>query len=207
MIPPRTAALVAALVLAGCGADGQKRGYQVFPNMVDSVSYKAYDPNAAMRSRQTLQLPPEGAVPVEQAPFAYGVGPEEAKRAGLTLKNPLPVTPENLARGKKVFDAICQVCHGLKGDGDGPIIGRFPNPPSFQAPHAKQLPDGQIYHVISRGQGIMPSHAAQVLPDDRWRVLLYLRQLQGMTAPPVPAVASKQAAPAAPQDAGKVAGR
>ena len=198
-------AFVAALVLAGCGVDGQKRGYQVFPNMVDSVSYKAYDPNAATRTRQTLLVPPEGAVPVEQVPFAYGASPEEAKRAGSTLKNPLAATPENLARGKKVFDTICQVCHGLKGDGDGPIIGRFPNPPSFQAPHAKQLPDGQIYHIMSRGQGIMPSHAAQVLPDDRWRVLLYLRQLQGMTAPPGPAPAA--GAPKAVADAGKVAGK
>jgi hypothetical protein len=32
--------------------------------------------------------------------------------------------------------------------------------------------------VIARGQGIMPPHAAQVLPEDRWRVVLYLRELQ-----------------------------
>ena len=32
--------------------------------------------------------------------------------------------------------------------------------------------------VYARGQGIMPSHAAQVLPEDRWRVVLHLRRLQ-----------------------------
>ena len=47
------------------------------------------------------------------------------------------------------------------------------------AARAKGYPDGRIVHVISRGQGIMPAHAAQVLPEDRWRVVLYVRALQG----------------------------
>jgi mono/diheme cytochrome c family protein len=73
---------------------------------------------------------------------------------------------------------VCAVCHGPGGQGDGPIIGRFPNPPSLLAARAKGLPDGRVVHVIARGQGIMPSHAAQVLPEDRWRVVLHLRRLQ-----------------------------
>ncbi len=60
---------------------------------------------------------------------------------------------------------------------------RFPNPPALTAEHARSLPDGQIYHIITRGQGIMPSHAAQVLLPDRWKVVLYLRQLQGISVP------------------------
>jgi mono/diheme cytochrome c family protein len=117
-------------------------------------------------------------VPVGWTAFAYGPAPEEAKRAGLELANPFSPTPEHLARGKQVFDSICFVCHGPRGEGDGPIIGRFPNPPSLLALHARTLRDGQIYHIITRGQGIMPSHAAQVRPDDRWRAILWVRQLQ-----------------------------
>ena len=95
-----------------------------------------------------------------------------------------------MQRGRKVYETICIVCHGPQGQGDGPIIGRFPNPPSLQADRARALPDGQVFHIVTRGQGIMPSHGAQVLPDDRWRVILYLRQIQG-----APARAAKGAAP------------
>ena len=38
----------------------------------------------------------------------------------------------------------------------------------------------------------MPSHAAQVLPEDRWRVILHLRQIQSATA-----TAAEGAAPSA----------
>ena len=172
-----------ALLLASCRASGDKPGLTFMPDMLRSVPYDTYDPNGVMKNGQTLQLPPEGTVPVEGAAFPYAAGPEEARRAGAELHNPLAPTPDTLRRGKQVYDTICVVCHGPQGAGDGPIIGRFPNPPSFSADHAKQLPDGQIYHIITRGQVIMPSHAAQVLPDDRWRVILYVRQLQGKTTP------------------------
>ncbi|MBK9967656.1 MAG: cytochrome c [Holophagales bacterium] len=154
------------------------------PEMVDSGVVHAYDRNPMRESVPSLFLPPAGTVPVEWLPFEYGSGPEEARRAGVELRNPFVAGPESLARGKQVYDTVCTVCHGPKGEGDGPIIGRFPNPPSLLAPHAQGLPDGQIVHVITRGQGIMPSHAAQVLLEDRWKAVLYVRQLQGVPAVP-----------------------
>jgi mono/diheme cytochrome c family protein len=177
----RRAILFIALVLAlpACRAQGEKPGFVVMPGMQESVPYDAYDSNPVTRSCQTLLVPPEGTVPLAGAAFAYGPGPEEAERAGRELLSPLEPTPSNLARGKQVFENVCAVCHGPGGQGDGPIIGRFPNPPSLTAARAKGYPDGRIVHVISRGQGIMPAHAAQVLPEDRWRVVLYVRALQG----------------------------
>jgi hypothetical protein len=62
------------------------------------------------------------------------------------------------------------------------VVPRFPQPPSLVADHAKGLPDGQLFHIISRGQGLMPSHAAQVLPADRWKVIQYLRSLQAQAS-------------------------
>lgn len=186
--------LLAAAALAGCRAGENRRGYVVLPGMVESVPYDAYDPNPAFRDGRTLQAPPDGTVPAGYAPFPYAPGPEEAARAGRELSNPFQPTEASLARGRQVFDTVCFVCHGPKGEGDGPIIGRFPNPPSLLAPRAKALPDGRVFHVITRGQGIMPSHALQVAPEDRWRVIHYLRQLQGgapVVADAAPAVAAK----------------
>lgn len=178
------AALVAFGGLAGCSAEGDRPGMAFLPEMVDSGVVHAYDRNPMRESVPSLFLPPAGTVPVERLPFEYGPGPEEALRAGLELRNPFVAGPESLARGKQVYDTVCTVCHGPKGEGDGPIIGRFPNPPSLLAPHAQGLPGGQIVHVITRGQGIMPPHAAQVLLEDRWKAVLYVRQLQGALAVP-----------------------
>lgn len=171
----RSLLFAAVLAFAGCAADGDRPGMQVLPGMVDTGVVKSFE--------QVMRKPPLGTVAVERTVFAYGPGPEEAKRAGAELVNPYAATPENLARGKQVFDTICFVCHGARGEGDGPIIGRFPNPPSLLAPRAKGLPDGQIFHIITRGQGIMPSHAAQVLAEDRWKAILHVRALQGVPSP------------------------
>lgn len=190
------AALAAASLLlgGGCRARGDRPGMIFMPGMHDSVPFDAYDANPALAGGKTQILPPDGTVPVGRLPFAYGTGPEEAARAGRELANPLPATEANLARGKAVYETICVVCHGPKGEGDGSVIGagRFPNPPSLLGARAKGMPDGQMVHVVSRGQGIMPSHAAQVLPDDRWRVVMHIRGLQGKP----PAVVAEASSPA-----------
>lgn len=190
---PLALLLPAGLGLLGCRGGENRPGWVVLPGMVESVPYDAYDPNAAFRSGQTLQAPPEGTVPLGFAAFPYGPGPEEAARAGRELTNPLAPTEADLARGKKVFETVCAVCHGPGGAGDGPIIGRFPNPPSLLAQRAREMPDGRVFHVITRGQGIMPPHALQVVPRDRWRLVLHLRALQGGA----PAAVAEAPAPAA----------
>ena len=174
-----TSLLLAAAVASGaCQASGEKTGWMVLADMYVSLAYDAYDPNPNTPNGQTLLLPPEGTVPVDFHPFDYLEGEPEAIRAGEELLNPFQPTPVNLERGKEVYETICIVCHGPGGEGDGPIIGRFPNPPNLLAEHARSYPDGRIYHVITRGQGLMPSHAVQVRPDDRWKTILYVRQLQ-----------------------------
>jgi mono/diheme cytochrome c family protein len=164
--------------VSACNAKGDEPGIIVLPNMVESIPFDAYDPNPVTPLGQTLLRPPLGTVPSGWPIFAFGPGPDEAARAGREIKNPLLPTEPNAVRGSKLFATYCQVCHGPKGMGDGPIIGRFPQPPSLIAEHARGLLDGQIFHIISYGQGIMPSHGAQILPIDRWRIVFHVRTLQ-----------------------------
>jgi len=186
---PLATVLLGAFLAAGCSGEGERRGRAYMPEMFEAVPVESYAPLEGTEGRR---LPPEGTVPASGGPFPYGTGPEEARRAGAELVNPLGPTEAEVARGKTVYETVCIVCHGAGGQGDGPIVGRFPNPPSLTAPRAVALPDGQIVHIVARGQGLMPSHAAQVLPLDRWRVALYLRTLQRgtATAPPAPAAVS-----------------
>ena len=39
-------------------------------------------------------------------------------------------------------------------------------------------PVGHFFDVITNGFGAMPSYASRVEPDDRWRIIAYVRVLQ-----------------------------
>jgi hypothetical protein len=43
---------------------------------------------------------------------------------------------------------------------------------------ARKLKDGEIYHTITLGFGSMGAHGAQIRPEDRWMLVLYIRGLQ-----------------------------
>ena len=46
-----------------------------------------------------------------------------------------------------------------------------------------QMKDGQLFHILTYGQGSMTSFAAQLTPDGRWDVINYVRRLQQQEAP------------------------
>ena len=73
----------------------------------------------------------------------------------------------------------CTVCHDSAGDGRGPVVARgFLPPPSLHAARALAMPDGELFHVITHGQGNMASYASQLTPEERWQVVLHVRRLQ-----------------------------
>ncbi|MBI3186219.1 MAG: cytochrome c [Myxococcales bacterium] len=170
--------LFAVLFWAGCERDPTQPRHEFLPEMVDSVAYDSFAPNPVTRDGKTLLAPAKGTIPRGHQPLHYGKGKEEAERAGRELENPLPAGEKALARGAEAYGVFCFPCHGKAGQGDGPVAGKFPTPPSLSAERAKALPDGQLFHIISRGQGVMPPHASQVSPEDRWRIVHHLRELQ-----------------------------
>ena len=154
------------------------RNIEAMPEMVRSLAYKSFGANPNFGDGKTLQAPPEGTIARGAQRFEYGATPEEAARAGRELIAPA-AAGGTLERGARLFQTYCQPCHGGVGKGDGPVAMRgFPPPPSLLAEHAMGLADGQMFHIVTRGQKNMPSHATQVPPDDRWRVIAYIRSLQ-----------------------------
>lgn len=138
------------------------------PNLKPQRGYDAFGDGAAVR------LPPEGTLARGVEPYHF----TDAEDAGANLKNPLAVNQQNLNRGKRMYDIYCQVCHGDLGNGDGPVVPPFPIPKSLHSEAMRTWKDGHLFHVVTMGQGIMPSYAQQVLPEDRWAIILYIRALQ-----------------------------
>ena len=40
------------------------------------------------------------------------------------------------------------------------------------------LPDGQIFEVITNGQGLMAGYKWPIPPADRWAIIAYIRELE-----------------------------
>jgi mono/diheme cytochrome c family protein len=160
--------------------DPERRNVTVFTEMAYSVAHESNAVSPVHVDRRVVQLPPWGTIPRGLMPLHFAASAEDAARAGDELLNPYfrGEAPAR-ARGQVVYETFCVPCHGADGAGRGKVVERgFPPPPSLLAERAKGMRDGQIFHVITYGQRSMPSYAAQVERDDRWKAIVYLRALQ-----------------------------
>jgi len=126
----------------------------------------------AVASTRAVQRP---YVPIPPGTIPRGTAAQET-----ALAPPGPqVNPDLLAKGEERFRAFCTPCHGLSGRGDGTVISRgFPPPPSYHEERVKALSPEQIVTVITQGKGRMYPYADRVLPEDRWAIAHYVKQLQ-----------------------------
>ncbi len=99
--------------------------------------------------------------------------------AGMT--SPLPVTKENIAAGKALFEDNCASCHGKSGQGDGEA-GKELNPRPADITHILGKPldrDDFFMWTISEGgeklKTDMPAFKDVLSEKERWQVIQYLR--------------------------------
>lgn len=186
------ATLLAVITLGSCVRDKQSPGYEYMPDMYRSPAIEAYVDYGEIRDtlRPELNLtksarqPVEGTVPMSDMamndmPFTTPDTPEGYEQSA-GLKSPYPQTEEIIAQGTKIYADFCAQCHGAKGLGDGPVVtvGGHPAPPAYDAA-LKDLPEGKMFYSITYGKGLMGAHASQLSKSDRWKVVAYVKTLQG----------------------------
>lgn len=163
-----------AIAVTGCSRQTEKTIIQYMPHMATTPVLKAQRGYDGLGNGTSMDMPPENTIARGHKPYRL----ETVEEAEAKLTNPLARTHFNIERGKKVFNTYCITCHGERGLGDGPIVDPFPIPKSLQSPDMLRWKDGHLFHVITMGQGVMPSYAQQIQPMDRWAVILYVRALQ-----------------------------
>jgi cytochrome c5 len=94
--------------------------------------------------------------------------------AGINLLCAMSNAAENFEKGKKLYEAKCQLCHGVKGDGKGPIGDSFtPSPRDFTKPdfwkgdYRKKITD-----TVETGFGVMPQ--VILAPDQISAIIDYM---------------------------------
>ncbi|HJW73557.1 MAG TPA: quinol:electron acceptor oxidoreductase subunit ActD [Geothrix sp.] len=155
------------------------------------LSAQAFDASGVLPGGKVLQSPPAGTLSRQGAPpLAFAPGKAEAERAGRELLNPYQPTQAAFNRGKLVFERVCATCHGREGDNNGSAIvsrGAFA-PTVLVSPVVQAMPDGRIFHVATFGGPTkMKGYGDLLSRADRWKVVLYIRELQKAAARPASA--------------------
>ncbi len=180
--------LVAVVAMLSACSNNKSTGLEYARNMYDPIAYNQDQPNKNFANGATSQTPPANTNPVDYIRYEYP-NSKEGYEASAALINPLALTGVNALEGKHLYTVFCSPCHGEKGDGQGHIVTLdkgISGVPSYHGDDAnssrgglmKDMPAGKIYHTIMYGLNAMGSHASQLSPDERWKVVMYVQQLQ-----------------------------
>jgi cytochrome c oxidase cbb3-type subunit 2 len=137
-----------------------------------------------VESKDDILAPPKDQL--EEAPNL-----SQIDRGYWLSSDPLPVTEQNLLRGKEVFLERCVGCHGMKGDGKGPGA-RFlsPTPADFTSADdaccGGDTGPGDFYYRILRGWTgtAMENFGDRLSVNDIWRVVLFVKTIPNGTLAP-----------------------
>jgi len=130
---------------------------------------------------------PSAQAAAAPSPHNYVISPEDSAK-----KNPIKFTDASVARGKKVFNTQCALCHGEKGDGKGDVAKEMSlTLPDFTQPDSlAKRTDGDLFTIIGTGKDPMPTQKGRMTEAQLWNLVNYLRSLGGK----VPAKASAKEA-------------
>jgi mono/diheme cytochrome c family protein len=171
--------LLTFALVSSCDYNRRSTGWEYMGDMTTSPAYESYTPNPNFADGKTMQPPVAGTIPRGTIPYVYEKTDEDRAIAAAVLVNELPASKENIERGERMYGIYCMQCHGEKGDGQGPLYvnKKYTYPPASLLSE-KMMPasDGDIYHVITVGHGIMAEHGSMIKPDDRWKIAMYIKK-------------------------------
>jgi mono/diheme cytochrome c family protein len=185
-------------LLAACSKDPNDPGLEYAPQMAHAIAFEPFSQVTDTSSEfyntinvnpggQNLRLPAPGTIARKQysgmkkgelAPeiYEYGTSENNLDAAAASLKNPLDSSAQVIEDGKVLYDRYCKACHGEGGLGDGKVADQYKGVANLVA-KAKVVSHGHIYHVITHGKGRMWPHGSQVNPDERWKIVHFVKSL------------------------------
>ncbi|MFL0685689.1 MAG: c-type cytochrome [Algoriphagus aquaeductus] len=215
---------LAVSLMAGCKANGDNPGLEYAPQMYHSVAYEPltqikdesqgswlsnredgkgefFNSNVYNPHGMNMREPVENTVPRnKQGYLPHRLKQFELEQAAL-IKNPVATSDQVLKDGEKLYLQYCNACHGKGGEGDGKageVIGGVAN---LKGGAYVNLPEGHIFHVITKGKGRMGAHGSQIPAESRWKIVHYVKQViqgQAVTAESAPVADSTAVAQVTP---------
>jgi mono/diheme cytochrome c family protein len=157
------------------------RGYETYATR-DSAVFTT-DPNDVGHKIFYNTMPPAGAIKRgELFPFTVPNDSNGLINLSAQVKNPLePLTGKELEEAGRLFNINCAVCHGAKGEANGPLAAKVGGVKNIITA-SPGYSDGRLFFVMEYGQNNMGSYASQLSREQRWRIVQYIRTLEPKTA-------------------------
>jgi hypothetical protein len=178
-------------ILGFRGTHSRKPPLYIFPDMEFQLKLRPQKENGFFTNGLTSQLHIPGTIarstplqtakgpvyPFEDSPINTG---HVTGTTNFIETNPMPITAELLKRGQQRFTINCTPCHGATGEGKGITqkIGAMAVVANLHDKRIVELPDGELFFVITNGRNLMGAYGPNVTVEDRWAVIAYLRALQ-----------------------------
>ena len=200
--------LTSVVPLAGCarGCTSSRPPIHPNPSMDNQPKVRAQSASAFFYDGSAMRQPIPGTVAIgglkEDTAFFTGKSADGQFIAAI----PVSVDESVLERGRERYTIYCQPCHDARGDGRGILFQRGNVPTAtFHQEKILKYSDGQIFDIMTNGQGLMPAYRWPIPPADRWAIVAHVRGLQrdrqarnasaaAPTSPPAPASAPATAA-------------
>ena len=174
-------ALMSVFALSGCarGCTSSRPPIHLNPSMDDQPKVLAQTASEFFYDGSAMRQPVPGTIPVgglkEDTALFTGKGAD----GQFVAKIPVTSDEALLERGRQRYVIYCQPCHDARGDGKGILFQRASVPTAtYHQDKILNYPDGQIFDVITNGQGLMSGYRWPIPPADRWAIVAYVRQLQ-----------------------------
>src|SRR5437588_2022048 len=188
--------IASVAVLGFRGNKTTNEPWEIFPDMVRQVKVRAQAPLNFFADGRGSRMPINGTVPIgyempklqsgapaESMPRAFSVGTDYIN-TGKMGNNwgtgiPVSVTPELLRRGQERFNITCVMCHGATAAGNG-ITKQYglATVVTLQDDRIRKMADGEIFNTITNGKNTMMAYGPNIMVQDRWAIIAYLRALQ-----------------------------
>jgi len=210
-----TGIVTAGMLLNSCRDKGST-GHNYMPDMAYSRAYETYAGlDSSKFTGDTLErggkifydrTPVTGTVArgdMPAFPLAIDkIGDSVNYVASKNVTNPLPaLSAVDYLEAARLYLVNCGICHGEKLDGNGPLFNGGNGP--YQAapknliadPVVAKMPDGQMFYSVTYGKNAMGSYASQLSTKQRWMIIHYIKEKQGL-ANSKPAAAADSSATA-----------
>ncbi len=208
-----------ALVARARVTRSEARPIQFFQGMFNQPKFTTQKVNPIFADRRAMRPPVPGTVArgtLLDDHFALGYYTDE-NGAPVTYEEEVAGTKQTLTkyyegypdevtidegfllRGQVKYNAYCFPCHGMDGQGNGPVslkaaelqaLGTTStnwvvasnlvqvDPAGGLTYGQDKYPDGKMFNVISNGIRNMSGYKTQITPEDRWAIVAYVRALQ-----------------------------
>lgn len=178
-------------VLGFRGSQFRKPPLYIFPDMEWQPKLRPQTANGFFANGLSSQLPVPGTIarsaqvltaagpvyPYQDASVNTGRVPGTTNFVEL---NPMAITAGLLNRGQQRFTINCSPCHGQLADGNGITrkIGAMAVVANLHDRRIVEMTDGELFYVITKGRNLMGAYGPNIVPEDRWAIIAYLRALQ-----------------------------